>query len=256
MANYPLSHISVGGNTYDISHATLLTCTIDQADFSGGAYLADAWLKGAADDLTVLSYSGKTLTDAYDDLVAGHPVYLAIEVNSSICDIIPLSVDAGGWQKIFYGVVSTTGHIYSFKVFDAAMMDDFPTKISKTADSASGGGGSSNIPLFISSTNSAPYNKKRFDQIAAGSSYYLVYNTNTLSPADIASEFANGVSCYIQDSTGSIANILHVNTYDGDGEITFMLYIPGSTVYKLYELTFYTLNGKYQVNSVKTVNVF
>ena len=141
MANFPLSHITVGGNTYDITHATLLTCTIAQADFSGGAYLADAWFKGANDDLTVQSYSGKTLTDAYDDLVAGHPVYLAIEVNSSITDIIPLSVDSGGWQKIFYGVVSTTGHIYSFKVFDAAMMDDFPTKISKVADSASGGGG-------------------------------------------------------------------------------------------------------------------
>ena len=155
MANYPLSHISVGGNTYDISHATILTCTIDAADFASGAYLADAWLKGAADDLNVLNYSGKTLTDAYDDLVAGHPVYLKIIVNNNTTDIIPLSVDSGGWQKIFYGVVSTTCHIYSFKVFDAAMMDDFPTKISKTADSASGGGGGGGfIPLHINKNGS------------------------------------------------------------------------------------------------------
>lgn len=178
MANYPLSHISVGGNTYDISHATILTCTIDAADFASGAYLADAWLKGAADDLSVLSYSGKTLTDAYDDLVAGHPVYLAIEVNSSICDIIPLSVDAGGWQKIFYGVVSTTGHIYSFKVFDAAMMDDFPTKISKVADSASGGGGggSSAIKLSLRDTTTVAM---AFAGLSPGTDFKLYESTNS-----------------------------------------------------------------------------
>lgn len=200
MANYPLSHITVGGNTYDIEHATILTCTIDQADFSGGAYLADAWLKGAADDLNVLSSSGKTLTDAYDDLVAGHPVYLAIEVNSSITDIIPLSVDAGGWQKIFYGVVSTTGHIYSFKVFDATMMDDFPTKISKTADSASGGGGGGGFtPLHINKNGSLA----NLYSLAQSDTVEILDSTNT--SLDI-----NNIATYL--SQGSILKMAQVGS--------------------------------------------
>ena len=226
MANFPLSHITVGGNTYDITHATLLTCTIAQADFSGGAYLADAWLKGATDDLTVQSYSGKTLTDAYDDLVAGHPVYLAIEVNSSITDIIPLSVDAGGWQKIFYGVVSTTGHIYSFKVFDAAMMDDYPTKISKTADSASGGGGGGSVTTYyLYSEWGSP---ATFATLSSASSCVLKDgNSNNVNISTLATAFAAG-TVYIQDADGALTRAITLG-YSSGSVSYFVMLMPNNT---------------------------
>ena len=226
MANYPLSHISVGGNTYDISHATLLTCTIDPADFSGGAYLADAWLKGAADDLTVLSYHGKTLTDAYDDLVAGHPVYLAVEVNGAITDIVPLSVDSGGWQKIFYGVVSTTGHIYSFKVFDAAMMDDFPTKISKVADSASGGGGGGSVTIYnlYNEWGSAA----TYASLGTASTCVLKdSNNNNVNISTLAAAFADG-TVYIQDADGALTRVITVGYASGSINY-FVMLMPNNT---------------------------
>lgn len=163
--------------------------------------------------------------------------------------------DANGRTHTIFESELTSSGVWQIDLVTTSM-GAFHSCTGNVISAGGGGGGSSNIPLFISSTNSAPYNKPRFDQLGAGNSYYLIYNTTALTPADIASEFANGASCYIQDSTGSIANILHVNKYNGDGEISFMLYITGSTVYKLYNFKFYTLNGKYQIDSIKTVNVF